>query len=88
MKKYVCTLCGYIYDPVAGDPSNGIDPGTPFEELPDDGPAPSAEPRRTCSKSRSEFLRDMTILYVLWVLFEPDRTYRTHRSPSRPEAPA
>ena len=31
MKKYVCEPCGYIYDPAAGDPDNGIDPGTAFE---------------------------------------------------------
>jgi len=33
--KYICTCCGYIYDPEAGDPANGIPPDTPFEELPD-----------------------------------------------------
>lgn len=36
MEKYICTNCGYIYDPEVGDPENGIAPGTPFEELPDD----------------------------------------------------
>jgi len=35
MQKYVCTACGYVYDPAAGDPENGIAPGTPFESLPD-----------------------------------------------------
>ncbi|HFB83713.1 rubredoxin [Thermosulfuriphilus ammonigenes] len=35
MKKYVCSVCGYVYDPQAGDPVNDIPPGTPFEELPD-----------------------------------------------------
>ena len=35
MKKYVCTVCGYVYDPEQGDPDNGIDPGTKFEDLPD-----------------------------------------------------
>jgi len=34
MQKYVCEPCGYIYDPAAGDPDNGIDPGTAFEDLP------------------------------------------------------
>lgn len=33
MQKWVCTICQYIYDPAVGDPDNGIDPGTPFEEL-------------------------------------------------------
>ena len=40
MKKYVCEVCGYIYDPQAGDPDNGIDPGTAFEDLPDDWVCP------------------------------------------------
>ncbi len=34
MKKYVCKVCGYIYDPALGDPDGGIAPGTPFEQLP------------------------------------------------------
>ena len=36
MKKYVCSVCGYIYDEAAGDPDNGIAPGTAFEDLPED----------------------------------------------------
>ncbi len=39
-QKYVCTLCGYVYDPEKGDPDNGIEPGTPFSELPDDWVCP------------------------------------------------
>lgn len=35
MKKYVCDVCGYIYDPAKGDPDNGIKPGTAFENIPD-----------------------------------------------------
>lgn len=35
MKKYRCTVCEYIYDPILGDPENGIAPGTAFESLPD-----------------------------------------------------
>ncbi|NLL92362.1 MAG: rubredoxin [Ruminococcaceae bacterium] len=33
--KYECTLCGYIYDVVYGDPDNGVEPGTSFEDVPD-----------------------------------------------------
>jgi rubredoxin len=40
MKKYECTVCGYIYDPAKGDPDYGVEPGTPFEELPDDWVCP------------------------------------------------
>ncbi len=36
MKKYRCLACEYVYDPEKGDPDNGIDPGTAFEDLPDD----------------------------------------------------
>jgi len=36
MEKYVCTACGYIYDPEKGDPDGGIAPGTAFEDIPDD----------------------------------------------------
>jgi rubredoxin len=41
MKKYVCTACGYIYDPAQGDPENSIQPGTAFEALPDDWVCPA-----------------------------------------------
>ena len=34
MKKYRCTVCGYVYDPEKGDLTGGIPPGTPFEKLP------------------------------------------------------
>jgi rubredoxin len=36
MKKYVCDVCGYVYDEAKGDPDNGIAAGTKFEDLPDD----------------------------------------------------
>lgn len=35
MDKFRCTVCGYIYDPQAGDPDGGVVPGTPFENIPD-----------------------------------------------------
>ena len=40
MEKYICTACGYEYDPAVGDPDNGIAPGTAFEDLPDDWTCP------------------------------------------------
>jgi len=40
MSKYECTLCGYIYNPAKGDPDNDIEPGTAFEDLPDDWVCP------------------------------------------------
>ncbi len=38
--KHACEICGYIYDPAFGDPDNDIEPGIPFEELPDDWVCP------------------------------------------------
>jgi rubredoxin len=49
MKKYVCDICGYVYDPSAGDSENGIDPDTPFEELPDDWTCP------ICGAEKADF---------------------------------
>lgn len=49
MKKYVCTLCGWEYDEAAGDPDNGIAPGTKFEDLPENFECP------LCGASKSEF---------------------------------
>ena len=40
MKKYVCDVCGWEYDPELGYPEAGIAPGTPFEELPEDFECP------------------------------------------------
>lgn len=36
MAQWMCGPCGYIYDEVAGAPEDGIAPGTPFEDIPDD----------------------------------------------------
>ncbi|MCF0218827.1 MAG: rubredoxin [Muribaculaceae bacterium] len=36
MKKYVCDVCGWEYDPEVGDPEHNINPGTAFEDLPED----------------------------------------------------
>lgn len=40
MQKYVCNICGYVYDPETGDPDNDIAPGTSFDDLPDDWTCP------------------------------------------------
>ena len=49
MAKYECTVCGYVYDPELGDPDSDIQPGTPFEELPDDRVCP------VCGANKDEF---------------------------------
>jgi rubredoxin len=40
MEQWECLVCGYIYDPGEGDPDQGIEPGTAFEDLPDDWVCP------------------------------------------------
>ena len=40
MDRYVCTVCGYVYDPVEGDPENGVKPGTAFADASDDWVCP------------------------------------------------
>ena len=40
MQKYVCTFCGYEYDPEIGDPDSGIAAGTAFEDIPEDWVCP------------------------------------------------
>lgn len=40
MTKYICQVCGYVYDPAVGDEDNGIAPGTSFEALPEDWVCP------------------------------------------------
>ncbi len=40
MAKYICNVCGYVYDETEGDPDNGIAPGTPWEDVPDDFTCP------------------------------------------------
>ena len=40
MKKFVCTVCEYVYDPAVGDPDSGIQPGTYFADLPEDWACP------------------------------------------------
>ncbi len=40
MDKYICDACDWVYDPEIGDPDNDIEPGTSFENLPDDWVCP------------------------------------------------
>ena len=41
MDKYVCIICGYIYDPAEGDPEGGVAPGTAFEDIPEEWACPA-----------------------------------------------
>lgn len=49
MSKYVCSVCGYVYDPAVGAPDDGIAPGTPWESVPEDWVCP------LCGVGKSEF---------------------------------
>jgi flavin reductase (DIM6/NTAB) family NADH-FMN oxidoreductase RutF/rubredoxin len=50
--RYVCSVCGYVYDPAQGDPDNGIVPGTKFEDLPDSWTCP------VCGADKSKFEKE------------------------------
>lgn len=49
MQKYVCTVCGYVYDPALGDPDNNVAPNTVFSDLPADWVCP------LCGVGKEEF---------------------------------
>ncbi|QSA97691.1 rubredoxin [Methylococcus sp. EFPC2] len=48
-KKYVCAVCGYIYDEELGDPENGIQPGTRWKDVPEDWSCPD------CAATKADF---------------------------------
>lgn len=52
MDRYVCTVCGYVYDPAEGDPDSGVKPGTAFEDLPDDWTCP------ICGATKDQFEKE------------------------------
>ncbi len=47
--KWICTLCGYIYDPKNGDPEEGVEPGTKWEDVPEDWVCPE------CGATKDDF---------------------------------
>jgi len=49
LTKYACNICGYVYDPAKGDPDNAIEPGTSWENVPDDWVCP------ICGAGKDEF---------------------------------
>lgn len=49
MVKFVCKVCGYVYDPAKGDPESNIQPGTTFEDLPADWICP------VCGAPKNQF---------------------------------
>ena len=49
MKQWMCGPCGMIYDEALGMPQDGIAPGTPFEDIPDDWACPD------CGVTKDDF---------------------------------
>ena len=49
MIKYVCEVCGYVYDPAVGDPENGVPAGTAWENVKEDWLCP------VCGVGKSQF---------------------------------
>ncbi len=49
MDKYVCTVCGYVYDPAEGDSEGSIPAGTAFADIPEDWTCP------VCGASKDDF---------------------------------
>lgn len=49
MQKYVCKVCGYVYDPAVGDVDNGVAPDTEFKDIPDSWVCP------ICGVPKEEF---------------------------------
>ncbi len=52
MDRYVCDVCGYVYDPAVGDDTQGIAPGTSFEDLPEDWVCPE------CGVGKENFTKE------------------------------
>jgi rubredoxin len=49
MKKFVCNVCGYEYDPAQGDSGSGLAPGTTFESIPENWVCP------VCGAGKADF---------------------------------
>ena len=49
MDKWLCIVCGYVYDPEVGDPDSGIAPGTKWEDIPPNWRCPD------CDATKSDF---------------------------------
>ena len=63
MKRYVCRICGHVYDPLEGDRASGVEPMTSFVDLPFEWNCPE------CGASRERFAQENSLT--------PHRTKRT-----------
>jgi rubredoxin len=49
LSRWLCPICGFVYDEVAGLPEEGIPPGTAWADIPDDWTCPD------CGATKAEF---------------------------------
>lgn len=52
MERFVCTVCGHVYDPEKGEPRQNIPPNTAFSDVPEDWQCP------VCFAAKSEFVKE------------------------------
>ena len=52
MDKYLCMICGYVYDPAEGDPDNDVNPGTAWDDVPEDWVCP------ICGAGKDDFEKE------------------------------
>lgn len=48
-RRFVCVICGHVYDEALGDPENSIKPGTRWEDVPDTWTCPD------CGATKADF---------------------------------
>ena len=73
MDRYVCTICGYVYDPEQGDPDNGVAAGTSWEDVPDDWECP------VCGAPKDDFEKEQNLEAVskkgFWFKIEAEPSF-------------
>ena len=70
MKKYICTVCDWVYDPEVGDPEGGIAPGTAFEDIPEDWVCP------VCGVGKEDF-QPVEDYYTAVIRIESDLSHQS-----------
>ena len=71
MEKWICGVCGYVYDEEIGDPDSGIDPGTKFADIPEDWICP------LCGVGKDQFEKEAqkkAFHIIVWKAFSIRKT--------------
>ena len=68
--KYVCDVCGWVYDEEKGYPEGGIAPGTKFEDYPRISSVPCAKSAKICSARNRKKIADSDQLRLLSVFIK------------------